>query len=326
VSRYDDPPDEILDLGKPGRRERDDSPTSLPPMHISEKPPPDDEGATGRPQGWQWAGLLVAVVASLLVGVLASNARRDAAELAAAEADVDLVVGAPATTNSPEVPFQVPMYNAGPLDVELLWARPEGWDLGESAGHRPITMPPDTWVTIRVRAIPDCQRFDSPDVLDVRVRTQARERTISLPVPTPGAMLEAHVAACRPLVPVGAYVEEVDVVPSPSPDTLTLRLQMRAFDPNLRFALIGITASAPGFRMIDASVPVQFEAIPARSVPVDITWQVVGCEQTQILNDVNLGLEFRADDGDRQTDGAALPGRGVAELARFGMRQCSGPS
>jgi hypothetical protein len=325
VSRYDDPPDEILDLGKPGRREGRESPTSLPPMHISDQPPGDDESAD-RPQWWQWTVLVVAVVAGLIVGVLGSNARRDAADLAAAESDVDLIVGAPVPVNAPDTPFQVPMYNAGPLEVELLWVRPEGWDLAETAVRNPITMPPDTWVTVRVRASPDCRQFGSPDVLELRIRTQAREQTISLPIPAPGAMLEAHVAACRPLVPVGVFVEEVRLVPSSSPDTLTMRLQMRAFDPNLRFALVDITASAPGFRMIDASVPVQFEPTPARSFPVDITWRVVGCEETQILNDINLGLEFRDDDGRKQTDGAPLPGRGVAELARFGVEQCGNTS
>jgi hypothetical protein len=33
-------------------------------------------------------------------------------------------------------------------------------------------------------------------------------------------------------------------------------------------------------------------------------------------------LEFQDENGDQQTDAAALPGRGVAELARFGVALC----
>ena len=97
MSRRDDPPDEILDPGSPGRRERSDSPESLPPLHIAEPSGSDDETGerVSRPRWWQWTILTVAVAAGLIVGVLGSNARRDAADLAAAESEVDLIVGAP---------------------------------------------------------------------------------------------------------------------------------------------------------------------------------------------------------------------------------------
>jgi hypothetical protein len=325
VSRYDDPPDEFLDLGRAGRREERDSPLSLPPMHIGDQPPVDDDEPADQPRRWQWAIVVIAIVAGLIVGALVADARRDAADLATAESEIDLIVGEPLIVDPPEAiqdtPFQVPLYNAGPLEVELLWARPQGWEVAETAVRRPTTLPPDVWVPVRVSAVPDCSELLSPDVLELRVRTQARERTISLPLPRAGVMQEARTAVCQPFSPVGAYVEEVQVVPSSQPDTLTMRLRMRAFDPNLRFTLTDLSASAPGFRMIDATVPVQFER-GARSFPLDTTWQIVGCDATQTLNEVNLGLEFHDDDGERQTDGAELPGRGVAELARFAVEQC----
>lgn len=325
MSSYDDPSDEILDLGRPGWREERGSARSLPPMHIDDRPPGNDNERPDRPPWWQWAVLGGAVVAGLVLGVLSSDARRDAAELAAAETAVDLIAGEPRIANPPEAngetPIQVPIYNAGPLDVELLWMRPQGWETGQSTVQRSMTLPPDQWVAVRVRAIPNCDELLSPDVLELRVRTEAREQTIELTLPRGGVMQEARAVACQPFTPIGAYIEDVDVVPSTRPDTLTLRLEMRAFDPNLRFTLTDVSASAPGFRMIDAVVPVQFER-GARSFPLDITWEIVGCEATQTLNEVNLGLEFHDEDGDRQTDGAELPGRGVAEMARFAIEQC----
>ena len=324
MSRYDDPPDEVLDLGRPGWREERGSPRSLPPMHIDDRPPADHDEPADRPQWWQWAVLSIAVVAGLILGVLSSDARRDAADLAAAESAVDLIAGEP-LANPPEAdrqtPFQVPIYNAGPLEVEVLWMRPQGWQIPETAVRRTVRLPPDQWVAVRVRAVPNCDELLSPDILELRVRTQAREQTISLPLPRGGVMQEARTFACEAFTPIGAYIEEVDVVPSKRPDTLTLQLRMLAFDPNLRFTLTDVSASAPGFRMIDASVPVQFER-GARRFLLDITWEIVGCEATQTLNEVNLGLEFHDEDGDRQTDGAELPGRGVAEMARFAIDQC----
>jgi hypothetical protein len=298
-------------------------------MHIDDQPPADNDERANRPQRWQWAVLAIAIVASLVVGALSSDARRDAADLAAAEAEVDLIVGDPLIIDPPEAtrdtPFQVPLYNAGPLEVELLWIRPQGWEVAETAVRRPTTLPPDEWVPVRVRAVPDCDELLSPDVLELRVRTQARERTISLSLPRAGVMQEARLVVCRPFIPVGAYVEEVDVVPSLQPDTLTMRLQMRAYDPNLRFTLTDVSASAPGFRMIEATVPVQFER-GARSFPLDTTWEISGCDLTRTLNEVNLGLGFQNDEGERQREGAELPGRGVAELARFAVEQCGSGS
>ena len=321
VSRYDEPADEILDLGRPRRGETASAPTSLPPMHIGDQPLAEDN-RTDRPPWWQWLVLVLAIVAALIVGVLGSNARRDAADLAAAESEVDLVAGTPVVVNAENTPFQLPIYNAGPLEVELLWIRPEGWTLADTAATHPVTLRPDNWTTVRVRAVPDCAQFPSPDVLELRVRTQARENEVSLPLPVAGVMQEVRTAACRDFTPVGAFVEEVQLVPSQAEHFLTLRLHMRAFDPSQRFVLTAVEASAPGFGMTHASLPVQFEPGGALSFPLDITWQVVNCEATQILNDVNLGLEFQDENGDQQTDAAALPGRGVAELARFGVAQC----
>jgi len=324
VSSYDDPPDEILDLGRPGRADHRDSPPSLPPLHIGDQLPDSDE-SIDRPRWWQWGVLIIAIVASLIVGVLGSNARRDAADLAAAEAQVDLIVGAPVMVNAPDTPFQVPLYNAGPLKVELLWIRPEGWTIADTAIRHPINIPPDRWVPVRVRAVPNCSDQLSPDVLEVRVRTQAGEHTTSLPLPGAGVMREVSTQVCRSFGELGAYVDDVEQVPPARPKTLTMRLQLRAFDPSVRFELVELNASAPGFRMIEAALPAQFE-IGGRPVPVDLTWEIANCDMTQGLSDIYLGLGFQDDNGHQQTDGAQLPGHGVAELARFGVEQCSGTS
>jgi hypothetical protein len=209
VSRCDDPPDEILDPGSPGRRERSDSPESLPPLHIGEPSGGDDETAerVSRPRWWQWVILTVAVAAGLIVGVLGSNARRDAADLAAAESEVDLIAGAPVMVAAPDTPFQVPLYNAGALEVELLWIRPMGWTVAETATRHPIALPPNRWVPVRVRAIPDCTDFVSEDVVEMKVRTQTRERVITLPLPMVGLMRDVHTSVCRSFDQVGVRAD-----------------------------------------------------------------------------------------------------------------------
>jgi hypothetical protein len=209
VSRCDDPPDEILDPGSPGLRERSDSPESLPPLHIGEPSGGDDETAerVSRPRWWQWTILTVAVAAGLIVGVLGSNARRDAADLAAAESEVDLIAGAPVMVAAPDTPFQVPLYNAGALEVELLWIRPKGWTVAETATRHPIALPPNRWVPVRVRAIPDCTDFVSEDVVEMKVRTQTRERVITLPLPMVGLMRDVHTSVCRSFDQVGVRAD-----------------------------------------------------------------------------------------------------------------------
>ena len=209
MSRCDDPPDEILDLGSPGRRDRSDSPESLPPPHIDEPSGGDDETAerVSRSRWWQWAILTVAVAAGLIVGVLGSNARRDAADLAAAESEVDLIVGAPVMVAAPDAPFQVPLYNAGALEVELLWIRPKGWTVAETATRHPIALPPNRWVPVRVRAIPDCTDFVSEDVVEMKVRTQTREWVITLPLPMAGLMRDVHTSVCRSFDQLGVRAD-----------------------------------------------------------------------------------------------------------------------
>ena len=292
-------------------------------MHIGEQPPADE--GTDRPRWWQWAILVVAVVAGLIVGVLGGNARRDAADLSTAESQVDLIVGEPLPSTHPRPQFQVPLYNAGPMEVELLSIHPKGWSVAESAVQHPITIPPDRWVPVRVRAVPDCTDFVSPDVLEVRVRTQAGERVISLALPMAGLMRDVHTAACRSFDRLGAYIDGVEIVAPLRADTLTMRLMIHADDPNLRFALTDLTTNAPGFGLIHASLPVQFEpgeVGPDISRPVDVTWEIVNCEAAKALSDVYLKLGFKSTNGDRQAERAPLPGRALAALARLDADQC----
>lgn len=317
-----DRPSEILDLGGSRRAERG-SARSLPPLYLGAPPPPEDNGDIRSTRG-QW--LLVAVIAAagVVAGALGANARNDAAELAAAESAVRVIAGAPQVEGFP-TPLDVrfPLLNAGPLDIEVLWARPKGWQLPEDADRRTIRLPPDTWVTVASVAVPDCSR-PTGGTVEVSVRTKAREQVVELDVPDPRVLAEASRQACEAGPQVGAYVQEVELVTSARPDTLTMRLHMRSYDPGIGFTLIELNASAPGVRMIDTSVPVEFQP-GARASLVDVTWEIVDCELTGILGDVQLGLSFNDAEGRFQSDRTSLPGRGVAELARFALRQC-GPS
>lgn len=322
MTRQDDPLDEILDLGARPRDPRADSPRTLPPLHLDGPPAEDDEGKQ-RPPWLGRAAVAIAAVTGVVVGVLGSNARHDAADIAAAESAVHVIAGAPQVDGGPfGVTVSLPLFNAGPRDVEVIWARPEGWRIPPDARPRNVLLPRDFWVSVRSSAVPDCG-VSTTDVIELRVRTEAREQTITVEVPAPTDLFEARRIACEANPSMGAYVESVEIVEPLRPDTLTMRLSMKSFDPNLRFTLVGVTASAPGFRMINAVVPVQFER-GARASEVDITWEIVGCEATQTLNDVNLGLEFQDEQGRPLTGGTALPGRGVAELARFALEQCPG--
>lgn len=297
----------------------------MPPLHIGE-PPDEDDGASTRPSWWQWAILAVAVAAGVIAGAIGANARRDAAEIAAAEATVRIIAGEPLASTFESGPnLLLPLLNAGPQEVEVLWIRPDGWAIPPEAEPDAIRLPPDTWVGVRSDALPDCSHGPGSSAVELRVRTAAREHTITLDVPPGTTLSDVHGWVCDASAQVDAYVEDVEVVEPLEPGTLRMRLSMKSYDPDVRFTLIDLTTSAPGFRMVDASVPVQFER-GARAFPVDISWQIVGCDATQTLNDVMLGLELEDDQGRDRESGTQLPGRGVAELARFAVAECGAGS
>jgi hypothetical protein len=324
VTEPGDPPAEVLDLGPRPRSERGSSPRSLPPLRLDGPPPADDDD--GPPSWRQWAALAVAVAVGLAVGVLVSNARHEAADVTAAEEEVRLVAGIPEITfiQAPTVDLSFPLYNAGPLDVVVNSARPEGWTIvDESADPRTTTLRSGTWTNVLTTVAARECAGPTPAVLELSVRTQAREQGVDVALPAGSVLREAQDLACdtNPAYQVGIGVERVEVLPS-TPDVLVTRLYLRAFDPSLAFDLISISGSAAGFETVGATVPVSFEPGGRSPTQLDVTWGVVDCTLTGLLGQVVFSAELLDVNGRTTNHRIVLAEEGIAALARFGVSRC----
>jgi hypothetical protein len=323
VTEPSDPPAEVLDLGPRPRSERGSSSRSLPPLRLDGPPPADDED--GPPAWRQWAALAVAIAVGLAVGVLVSNARHEAADATAAEEEVRLVAGVPEITfiQAPAVDLSFPLYNAGPLDVVVQSARPEGWTIvDESDDTRPTTLRSGTWTNVLATVAARECAGPTPTVLELTVRTQAREQGADVVLPAGSVLREAQDLACdtNPAYQVGIGVERVEVLLST--DVLVTRLYLRAFDPSMGFDLISISGSAAGFETVAATVPVSFQPGGRSPTQLDITWGVVDCTLTDLLGQVVFSAELVDVNGRTTNDRIVLAEEGIAALARFGVSRC----
>jgi hypothetical protein len=325
VTEPRDTPAEILDLGPRSRSERGDSARSLPPLHLGGPPPADDE-KDGPPSWWRWGALALAVVVGLTTGVLVSNARHDAADIAAAEQEILLVAGNPMITfiHAPAADLSFPLYNAGPLDVVVHSARPEGWTIVDDVDNPPTTtLRTGEWTNVLTTVEADECAGDTPTVLELTVRTEAREQGAQVTLPAGNVLREAKDLRCDtdPVFVAGIGVERVQILPS-APDLLVMRLYLRAFEPNLSFDLINIDAAPPGFEMVAATVPVSFRPGGRSPTRLDVTWGITECSVTEQLGPVVFDVELLDGDGPPTKSEIVLAEEGIAALARFGGDRC----
>ncbi|MGH8825620.1 MAG: hypothetical protein ACRDVN_14270 [Jiangellaceae bacterium] len=319
-----DPPAEVLDLGPRARSERGSSSRSLPPLHLGGPTPPDDEDS--RPMWRQWAALAVAVAVGLAVGVLVSNARHDAADVTAAEQEIRLVAGVPQISfvEPPAVDLGFPLYNAGSLDVVVHSARPKGWTIVDEQDEPPTTrLRAGEWTNVLTSVAASECAGATPTVLELNVRTEAREQVADVLLPATSVLREAQDVVCdtNTVFQFGIGVERVEVLQS-EPDTLVMRLYLRAFDPGLRFELTALSGSAAGFETVAATLPAPFEPGGRSPTQVEVTWRVTDCTLTELLGPVELAAELIDENGRVTNPRIVLAEEGIAALARFGASQC----
>jgi hypothetical protein len=322
----DEPPVEILDVG--GRRpDATQAPPDLPPLHIDPDQPPTEQTESSIPPWRQIAAVVTALAVGAAAGAYVWNAREDAANLAAAAQEAVLIAGQVEGGSSTDVGtqrFRVAVLNAGPRDVEVLSAVPDGWAAVEEETFPPQVATVDEWTSVQMAAEPDCDA-PVPRGLRLRVRTDAGETDVTVPLP-PGddAIGAVHQNLCADaFLPYGASVEDVRTA-SESPTELVMELAMRSYDLSLDFDLVDVTATAEGFEAVASNLPVPFRSGNQSTSPLILVWRVTRCDQTINLGDVELSLRY-APTGSGATDhidGYALSGEVVATLARFGAAQC----
>ena len=318
---------EILDLGRRRRADTGREPRELPPMRLGDGET-SEQPESPIPPWRRIAGAAVVFTVGAVAGAYLWNAREDAAELAAAGAATELVAGGVegGTFAGESVQrFTVALLNAGPRDVEVLSVRPEGWVLpGADQVAGPQTAPAGEWTSIRMSTVPDCEA-PTPQALEVRVRTEARESAVTVPLP-PGEHLFGDVreSLCTGDITLySAIVQEIRILPSDDPDVLLMELGLTQLDPSLEFDVVDATASAAGFHAEATNLPVSFNSDIRSPQPLVLSWGVQNCELTSVLGDIGLMLEMESRSGSMHIDNPMLPGQGVAALARFGVDRCA---
>ena len=319
---------EILDLGGHRRADSGRKPRELPPMRLGEGEP-SEQPESPVPPWRRIAGAAAIFTFGALAGAYLWNAREDAAELAAADAATELVAGrveGGTWTGESVQRFTVAILNAGPRDVDVLSVRPEGWPLpGADQAAGPQTAPAGEWTSIRMSTVPDCEA-PTPQALKIRVRTEARESAVTVPLP-PGEHLFGDVRQSVCTGDFAAYstaVPEVRILPSGDPEVLLMELGLTPLDPGLEFDVVEATASAAGFHAEVTGLPVSFRSDVRSPQPLMLSWRVQNCELTSVLGDIGLMLEITSRTGSMHVDNPSpLPGQGVAALARFGVDRCS---
>ncbi|MGH8776077.1 MAG: hypothetical protein ACRDWI_13230 [Jiangellaceae bacterium] len=319
----DEPAVEILDVGRRRRRERVELDQPLPPMHIG-GPQPDDEAATTSSWG-RWTALGAALAVGLVCGILVANSRNDAAESAAAAEEVQLVANIPLLTEVGDDALSMTMQfnNTGPLDLEILTVRPEGWDFHNDAPERrPRTARTGEWTTVTSVVVPDCNPSVLPNSLEVAVLTAAGKQTVSVPLQATGVLRDARSLVCSDARPIALGISQVEVL-EVDEGGLRMALRMQAFGSSATaapFDVTGVNAVVGGFAVADAAVPVSFGS--GGSSPVEVIWEVVRCDIRDTLGNVEIQVDVTDEDGRTFVEGVPLPGEGIAALARFGEAEC----
>jgi hypothetical protein len=285
---------EILDLGRRRRADTSREPRALPPLRLGDERPAEDRTEAPTPPWRRLMAFAAAFAVGLAVGAFVWNARDNAAELAAAEQEADLIAGPieGGTSSGQETQrFTVAMLNAGSRDIEVLSIRPAGWTLPDDERSQPQPAPAGEWTNLRMATVPDCEA-PPPQELHVRVRTEARERAVTVTLP-PGhsRLTEVHQAVCGgDFSPYGATVVDIRVIAQNDPDTLVMELVLKSNDPALDFDVVDVNASAAGFRAEATNLPVSFRSNLRTPSRLLLAWQVQNCELSLAL-DARFGLK-----------------------------------
>jgi hypothetical protein len=332
VDREADDGYETLDLDDPVDADPRHIGSVLPPLTLGDAAgePPETAPADGRsatPSRRRWVALGVAFIVGVAAGAYLWQMRHEAAEDAAAAAraaDAELVAGTVVGGLSPGTAVQhlaVLLLNNGPREIEVLAIHPPGW---EAFPREPTTIPADEWATVPMSVAPQCGA-PPPIALSVEVRTAEGEQELAVPLPPSGSVLDSvYQQMCadgdgpRYAVTTGRIAQ---LAPT-EPDSMVMRVELRSLPPGVAFEVVEATASSGGAIATATNLPVEFSVTRRTPSPIELTWQMVTCDLTSLLGDVNLELTIATPDGDSYQTFAALPGQAVAMLARFTVEQC----
>jgi hypothetical protein len=318
---------EILDLAD-ATTDQPGSPVRVLPRldlgQVGSDGPPEDVQVR-RPSWRVWAGLILAFCLGITGGAYGFSLRMNAADEAEQAAAANVVAGAVIGRIDPASQIQhlgVMMHNDGPRDIEVLNAHPLGWATHSS---RPTIIPSAEWAAVRISVEPFCDS-PAPTQLAVQVRTDAGDKTVTIPLPPGGGTLDEalqQVCGTDPGVRYAINAGRVYRLESTEPDTLLMRVELRPAVPAIALEVTAVNASAGGFLATATNLPIVFDPDRRSPNPLDLNWQIASCGATSMLGDVAPQLTVTLPDGTAYRTHVMLPGQAVAMLARFALTACT---
>ncbi|RIQ23157.1 hypothetical protein [Jiangella rhizosphaerae] len=282
----------------------------------------DDDGETARPTPrWRlWTGLGAALVVGAVVGIVANNARNDAAEYAEVDlvrGSVDVEFGAPLSSNTQRL--HVNLINTGPREVEILSVEIDGFrsvEDGESDDHA-VTAAPGEWVRVQSTVEADCTTRP-PGTLQVRVRTGSGEQTVVVTgQPGDDQLIWAWQGGCRSDSGTGVFIGDTRTVSADASGArIVLPVTNGADEP---LTVTAMEATTPGFTMTTDPLPIDVDA--GQTVQVETLWTVTDCEDAARFAEATVAVNIRNESMDTRVS-QPLGNPTLIELVRLAVRVC----
>jgi hypothetical protein len=321
---------EVLDDGRGRDTDPGSAPVALPPLDLSEKAgddgTPPTVGLAANRFGRGWTAAVALFVIGLLLGGYVWTVRNEAADLAAEAGQVALVAGWFDAEFSPDrelTRLTVALYNAGPREVLVHSARPDGWMAADGpAGPETATIPAAGWADAEIAARPACPG-PVPRRLHTEVRTEQGESSVVITLPQePGSLDQYQWLLCGEFDALNfVLVTGIEDISPAGPGALRMVLAALVASPSPDpVEITAVGGSAAGFRAASIGPPVSVPGGVEPIVSLELEWQIDSCPATHELGELAVDVEFNQNPG--ATVKALLPDQAIAALGRFAAAEC----
>lgn len=223
------------------------------------------------------------------------------------------------------------MFNAGPKEIDLRNAYPEGWDGGLSS-DRPVTLESGSWAEVPMRLTPDCDE-PVPDSIVAEVVTESGESTVTLnwssddhsPLPFG---TEAFCGTAEEDPQITVFRAEPG---ESTEDHLPMNLLVGGYgvSEDVQIDIMEVSTDVPGLAIDSNDVPfvITLSEDGSADEPFPVRWRVTDCDAASDFNDITIDVRWEAASGQSgRSDISAgeFPAtRAAIALTRFVERQCS---
>lgn len=279
----------------------------------------DEESGRAAPSWQRWAGLGVALLVGAVVGVVANNARDEAAEYGEIDlvrGTVEVEYGSPLSSDTQRL--SVNIVNSGPRVIEILSIEVDGFRTATGGSDtRPVTAEPGEWVRVVANVEADCE-IRPPGTLQARVRTGAGEQTVVVDgQPGDNQLVWAWQGGCESTNGTGVYIGDSRTISSDASGARILLPVSNGTDGPL--TVTGMETTTPGYAMTADALPLDIASEATERV--ETVWTVTDCEDAARLSEATVAVNLHNDDMDTRVS-QSLDNPTLIELVRLAVRVC----